>query len=797
MKEENYRYNAFISYRHNDLDKYVAENLHRLIETYVMPKSVVEKYNITDNNIRRVFRDKEELPLASNLEDQIVVALKESKFLIVICSPRLKESIWCRREIEKFIELHGRSNILCVLVEGEPKDSFPDELLHYKVKTKNESGKEKEENILCEPLAMDVRGNNKKEINKKLKEELIRIIAPMYNLNYDDIKRRHEERKLKRRIKIFRIITIASILFALYSSLLFLKIYISSKQLKYDQAINLANSAEELLLKDNRKDAIEKAYQSVTEYNKNKMPVTSKGIYELTESLGVYYTSDYYYPISQLNTLGIVESIKTDKDKKYLLSYDNSRELVLWDLNNENRIKTLSDTRLSMNENKYTFIGNKAFAYLNNDNEVVILDLEGNEINKISNNLTINNINSSENGKYFEINTDNQIYIYETDKYSQIKLYELPKNKEIDSETYFDEKEENLIFTTSEKLNDGTTKLEIMTYSIDKGNIINNSIIIGDKVKKIALKGDNLIALIYKKIDLSSSMIIENYNYKNGTTYFKKEYEGGSPLDISINDLNTILVSSYSTSYLLDFNTGEKIATYSIGYKEVDSYSLENSNLYVLFTINGEVHMINSTVNELYYDYTDAVYEGVFNFNLSSYERFLYTTKGILAYVSNDNRIIIYGQFKNDDIKEIEYEEKKNNSLSYSEKNTIIEEYNFENKNLIYNIFYSDDKNLLFVTYTDDTLEIYNNQNKKMINKVEANRYINTYICKTENNEYLIKGFVNGYVLNKNFELIAYVPRLYDYNNGKFILKTDSKYYEVKKYTQEELIQKAGDIINN
>ena len=82
MDSKNFKYNAFISYRHSDLDKYVAENLHRLIETYKMPASVVEKYNITDNNFRRVFRDQEELPLSSNLENPIIEALKESKYLI-------------------------------------------------------------------------------------------------------------------------------------------------------------------------------------------------------------------------------------------------------------------------------------------------------------------------------------------------------------------------------------------------------------------------------------------------------------------------------------------------------------------------------------------------------------------------------------------------------------------------------------------------------------------------------------------------------------------------------------------
>ena len=64
---EKKKYNAFISYRHTDLDKFVAENLHRLIETYKLPKAVVEKYNITDNDKRRIFRDQDELPLSSSL----------------------------------------------------------------------------------------------------------------------------------------------------------------------------------------------------------------------------------------------------------------------------------------------------------------------------------------------------------------------------------------------------------------------------------------------------------------------------------------------------------------------------------------------------------------------------------------------------------------------------------------------------------------------------------------------------------------------------------------------------------
>ena len=53
-----------------------------------------------------------------------------------------------------------------------------------------------------------------------LKEELIRVIAPLYRLNYDDIKRRHEERELKRKARIFKSIALASVIFAIYSFIL-------------------------------------------------------------------------------------------------------------------------------------------------------------------------------------------------------------------------------------------------------------------------------------------------------------------------------------------------------------------------------------------------------------------------------------------------------------------------------------------------------------------------------------------------------------------------------------------------
>lgn len=149
---DKFKYDAFISYRHTELDKFVAENLHKQLEAFHFPKGLAKKRKGQKNKIERVFRDKDELPLTSNLEDPILQALNNSEWLIVICSPRLRESMWCKKEIETFVSLRGREHVLAVLVEGEPAESFPDELLYKLEDVKQPDGSVKQVKIPVEPL---------------------------------------------------------------------------------------------------------------------------------------------------------------------------------------------------------------------------------------------------------------------------------------------------------------------------------------------------------------------------------------------------------------------------------------------------------------------------------------------------------------------------------------------------------------------------------------------------------------------------------------------------------------------
>ncbi len=95
LARETFKFDVFISYRHADLDNAVAGYLQHALEHYHVPREIRKKCG--KENIQRVFRDEEELGVASDLFSEIEQNLKQSEFLVMICSPRILESNWCLR----------------------------------------------------------------------------------------------------------------------------------------------------------------------------------------------------------------------------------------------------------------------------------------------------------------------------------------------------------------------------------------------------------------------------------------------------------------------------------------------------------------------------------------------------------------------------------------------------------------------------------------------------------------------------------------------------------------------------
>ncbi|HVB83524.1 MAG TPA: toll/interleukin-1 receptor domain-containing protein, partial [Rhodanobacteraceae bacterium] len=112
-----FRYRAFISYSHQD--KSWADWLHRTLEAYVVPRRLVGQTTaagVIPRRLAPIFRDRDELASATDLDRKVNEALAQSANLIVICSPRSAASRWVDEEVLAFKRMGRGERIFCLIV---------------------------------------------------------------------------------------------------------------------------------------------------------------------------------------------------------------------------------------------------------------------------------------------------------------------------------------------------------------------------------------------------------------------------------------------------------------------------------------------------------------------------------------------------------------------------------------------------------------------------------------------------------------------------------------------------------
>jgi len=185
--DQDYRYVAFISYRHTSGDRKFAKWLHGQIERYRSPGGLVKRG--VRKRVGRVFRDEEELAASADLSKEIEQALEQSQYLIVICSRLTPESRWVNEEIKRFRSLGRGDRILALLIDGEPDEAFPAALIQGAGPDEGQTGEPRE------PLAADVRRSGDENERSLKYTAKLKIIATLLGCNYDDLRRREQERQ--------------------------------------------------------------------------------------------------------------------------------------------------------------------------------------------------------------------------------------------------------------------------------------------------------------------------------------------------------------------------------------------------------------------------------------------------------------------------------------------------------------------------------------------------------------------------------------------------------------------------
>lgn len=187
------RYAAFISYSHSDQSS--ARWLHRALETYRLPRTLVGEdsaFGPVPRQLPPVFRDRDELPASGDLGEHLRAALAESRFQIVLCSPRAAQSKWVNEEILTFKRLHGEQRTLALILSGEPyqggdAECFPPALRFHLDADGNLSDRP------AEPIAADIRpGKDGKRL------ALLKLVAGIAGVRLDALARRDAARRQRR-----------------------------------------------------------------------------------------------------------------------------------------------------------------------------------------------------------------------------------------------------------------------------------------------------------------------------------------------------------------------------------------------------------------------------------------------------------------------------------------------------------------------------------------------------------------------------------------------------------------------
>ena len=444
--KKKYKYDAFISYRHVEPDLTIAEILHDMIEKFNIPKHLRTVSNdgslIDDKHVFRVFRDREELS-TKDLSTMIEEAIANSENLIVICSKRTSLSPWCRKEVQLFKRIHGVNNIIPVLIEGEPDESFIEELKNLKATFINSENVEEEKNI--ELLAADIRPDEVKspsfkgyeilqnskdpklnELTKKSldilkKSEIYRIVASMLNVNYGDLKLRHQERYLKRIIYTSVAASIAMLIFVVSVTTLYLKSVVSERKANEQSSLMTLNIANEANLQGNRmlgvliaQEAMKNVSPKMEKYN--KLEAQYENI--LNNSLITLPFSNQFI----LPTESETASFGISSDSKWLISSGSFNNAIIWDLDNGGIKKTLTfespvvSIALSPDSQK-SYVGTA-------NNKIFEVNMENYEIKDVFGNSTLPAVamRISKNNKYL-FALRNALILDVFDIQNQKKLY--------------------------------------------------------------------------------------------------------------------------------------------------------------------------------------------------------------------------------------------------------------------------------------------------------------------------------------------------------------------------------------
>lgn len=783
MNEHELKYDAFISYRHCPLDQFTAINIHKKLENFKMPKSVLPLLEGKKSKIERVFRDEDELPLSDNLSDPISKALSNTDFLIVICTPRLKESKWCQREIETFLQEHDRKHILLVLAEGEPVDSFPDILTYEEVEVTDEKGNKTIVRKEIEPLAADVRGKNHKEMLKAMDIAVIKLVAAIFSLNYDDIKQRHREQRLKNLVKIWSSISAAIFVFLVVCVFLLTKISQQKKEIEERYAGAMAVAAEELLGEGRRADALYALRQVLPE----DTYINSESYRLLNAALNTYGTGEQYLPGRIFEIPSAVSEYCVSEDGSLLLVQGMHQDFYLFDTRTGEEIHRFTASYADNTMPIVAFDHDKGLIYAD-ASSVQYLDLTNMQSSLVCENTGY--VVSDPNSSVVMILAGNAFIGYDNGEC----LYKVDLNQyDIDTTSYFTYEygfsSDGRYLTLA--MGDYTGENLVLLMDTLNGDLI-SGLYFDAKGTLFPVSDGEYIFLIEDKNDGSSGKL----SVVNAAT---AEVLGSMTLPLpyikSVSMLNNqIVLRNGNNAVFIDARSFKITA------------QLDGTGLIVNDFIYQDAAMFADYMGEMYllgeeYSYGMDVTKHLFA--ISPQQRImncLYAKERFFYQFVDANYIALYEKtedMKREILKEEEVEVQAE-FTEYKDAMSLLDQLKDVDRDYVYSAIISSDDRYLFVFMFDESVKIYDATTKKLVKTIYSLdcELLNSCVYLPKENIYVMNSNSYSYLLDQNLNYISKLDPVCSYQQGTLVVKRGGQYYLIPYVDYRENMKKADELLD-
>lgn len=671
----------------------------------------------------------------------------------------------------------------------------------------------------------------------------------MFSLTYDELKQRHREQQIRKKVKIAVSISTFLLAFSVISTIAVFTILNQKKKLNdsydkletktaelqasndnlaHDQAIFLAKESEEYLANNDCENAIRSAYYALTLYNDTPMPYTDEAMFALTKSLNPYgfYNSTNNADF-MVETPGILRDYQISYSGDTVMLYDDT-DCITFVSVIDNKIINTIDSPIKQYQNNIVWcnaklINDNTMIYSNNgvfysyniteDNSTLLCD------NYVFDDMTSFSYNYEDDSLL--IVTYSTLYSYYPNTNKLIKhldvsslgnqysnsslLYAIDGNNDCiylycaDEETgkwyclYYDLGSEQLISCFEYGSSYLTVLLDIFSNS---KYTYSYSITYPDN-------SDNYTISDISCFENSSGELIWNYSFDSNEKYEKYKEKLFACKNQDNDNYSLLVVSDYSV-FELELMTGKLLYKKDMNRIINTSYTNPSSTGYSRINL-----FLSDLTRKTYKNRKITVSNDFFTYENKDGINYLdYTSKGYIIVPVYSNKTFFYSPHNDkemlttDKIYDIE-----NIYVENDEAVLMAEKYKIDSSSLVDTIAMdnSDNPSKLFVTYRNGMVRLYSIKSKMAFLEYEDtfsvyDEYVTRYVGmdKAGNSYWASSDF--GYCFSKDNNLIAVIEALVtiDVDNNKLVIGWNEEQgdnYLVPIYSMYELLLMAEDYL--